>query len=260
MAGGYAVQNYCSPERSSRAGHRFWVFLIGLEGFASCPTKCFIKSSTVLTPFTSSFLQFRAAEVMHCAKFSHRRCFLAKQERKLRIKSFPEKGKCCFPLLWSPESGQLQPFQAFGDFGDEKWPAEAEKDREGHQQWKEEGRKQEGIVGELGSLGEEQEVQRALEILATADPFKEGKRRHERDTNGHPRFLPVSPRLSLASLSHHFVCYARSLLVSSHYATLRPPVLSREERKLHNKSPADKELVAFIFWEVPLLSSHKKSA
>ena len=175
MAGGYAVQNYCSPERSSRAGHRFWVFLIGLEGFASCPTKCFIKSSTVLTPFTSSFLQFRAAEVMHCAKFSHRRCFLAKQERKLRIKSFPEKGKCCFPLLWSPESGQLQPFQAFGAFGDEKWPAEAEKDREGHQQWKQEGRKQEGIVGELGSLGEEQEVQRALEILATADPFKEGK-------------------------------------------------------------------------------------
>ena len=86
-----SVQNYCSPERSSRAGHRFWVFLIGSQGFASCPTKCFIKSSTVLTPFTSSLLQFRAAEVMHCAKFSHRRCFLAKQERKLHIKSFPEK-------------------------------------------------------------------------------------------------------------------------------------------------------------------------
>ena len=86
-----SVQNYCSPERSSRAGHRFWVFLIGSQGFASCPTKCFIKSSTVLTPFPSSFLQFRAAEVMHCAKFSHRRCFLAKQERKLHIKSFPEK-------------------------------------------------------------------------------------------------------------------------------------------------------------------------
>ena len=125
MAGGYAVQNYCSPERSSRAGHRFWVFLIGSQGFASCPTKCFIKSSTVLTPFTGSFLQFRAAEVMHCAKFSHRRCFLAKQERKLHIKSFLEKRKCCFPLLWSPESGQLQPFQAFGDFGDKRWPAEA---------------------------------------------------------------------------------------------------------------------------------------
>ena len=34
-----------------------------------------------------------------------------------------------------------------------------QKDREGHQQWKQEGRKQEGIAGELGSLGEEQEVQ-----------------------------------------------------------------------------------------------------
>jgi hypothetical protein len=37
-------------------------------------------------------------------------------------------------------------------------------------------------------------------------------------------------------------------------------LLSKEERKLHNKSSADKELVAFIFWEVLLLSSHKKSA
>ena len=122
-----SVQNYCSPERSSRAGHRFWVFLIGLEGFASCPAKCFIKSSTVLTPFTSSFLQFRAAEVMHCAKFSHRRCFLAKRSENCTLKAFLRKGirKCCFPLLWSPESGQLQPFQTFGDFGDEKWPAEA---------------------------------------------------------------------------------------------------------------------------------------
>ena len=119
-----SVQNYCSPERSSRAGHRFWVFLIGSQGFASCPTKCFIKSSTVLTPFRSSFLQFRA-EVMHCAKFSHHRCFVAKKERKLRIKSFPEKRKRCFPLLRCLESGQLQPFQTFGDFGDEKWSAEA---------------------------------------------------------------------------------------------------------------------------------------
>ena len=30
-------------------------------------------------------------------------------------------------------------------------------------------------------------------------------------------------------------------------------LLSQEERKLHNKSSADKELVAFIFWEVLLL-------
>ena len=36
-------------------------------------------------------------------------------------------------------------------------------------------------------------------------------------------------------------------------------LLSQEERKLHNKSSADKELVAFIFWEVLLLSPLKKS-
>jgi hypothetical protein len=30
-------------------------------------------------------------------------------------------------------------------------------------------------------------------------------------------------------------------------------LLSKEERKLHNKSSADKELAAFIFWEVLLL-------
>ena len=62
---------------------------------------------------------------MHCARFSHRRCFLAKQERKPRIKSFPEKREVLLSVAVGPESGQLQPFQTFGDFGDEKWPAEA---------------------------------------------------------------------------------------------------------------------------------------
>ena len=98
--------------------HRFTRFCI-------MSNKMFYKIKHGINTLSELTLQFGAAEVMHCAKFSHRRCFLAKQERKLHIKSFLEKRKCCFPLLWSPESGKLQPFQTFGDFGDEKWPAKA---------------------------------------------------------------------------------------------------------------------------------------
>ena len=163
-----SVQNYCSPERSSRAGHRFWVFLIGSQGFASCPTKCFIKSSTVLTPFTSSFLQFRAAEVMHCAKFSHRRCFLAKQERKLHIKSFPEKRNKEVLLSVAVESWI--------------WSAPA--------------------ISSFWRLW----------------------------------------RREVASRGNAFWKSCNSWLFRA-----------KQERKLHNKSSADKELVAFIFWEALLL-------
>ena len=53
--------------------------------------------------------------------------FWQSRSENCALKAFLRKGirKCCFPLLWSPESGQLQPFQAFGDFGDKRWPAEA---------------------------------------------------------------------------------------------------------------------------------------
>ena len=53
--------------------------------------------------------------------------FWQSRSENCTLKAFLRKGirKCCFPLLWSPESGQLQPFQTFGDFGDEKWSAEA---------------------------------------------------------------------------------------------------------------------------------------
>ena len=55
--------------------------------------KMFYKIKHGINTLYELTLQFGAAEVMHCAKFSHRRCFLAKQERKLHIKSFPEKRK-----------------------------------------------------------------------------------------------------------------------------------------------------------------------
>ena len=87
---------------------------------------------------------------------------LCKDERALQEAKLDMKGKagCKDELkILSPALTEVQACQ--------------EKDREGHQQWKQEGRKQEGIVGELGSLGEEKEVQE----VGSRTTKEEGKKR-----------------------------------------------------------------------------------
>ena len=141
--------------------HRFTRFCI-------MSNKMFYKIKHGINTLYELTLQFGAAEVMHCAKFSHRRYFLAKQERKLHIKSFPEKRKKEVLLSVAVESWI--------------WSAPA--------------------ISSFWRLW----------------------------------------RRDVASRGNAFWKSWQQLIL-----------LSKEERKLHNKSSADKELVAFILWEVLLL-------